>query len=141
MPDINLTAVSASIMSGVAGGLITLTYDVTGLANVTACAWPLIGWAFDPANAINPIPIVMGNPLLTPPATGAILSPPWAHVIDENAIYVPTPISWRGTLGQLLTWLATNNGAHRKIIGQFTVPPLSNAYQTWARANASLIGP
>jgi hypothetical protein len=44
-------------------------------------------------------------------------------------------------IGQLLTWLATNNGAHRKIIAQFTVPPLSNAYNVWARANPSLIGP
>jgi hypothetical protein len=144
MAEINLTAVGSSIMAGAEGGLITMVYDPTGLATVTVCAWPIIGWTFDVSNPINPAPIVMGNPVAVPPATGAILSPPWAHVVNEFAIYIPASSStvggWRGTLGQLLTWLATNNNAKRKIIGQFTVPPLSNAYNDWARANQSLIG-
>jgi hypothetical protein len=127
------------------GGLISCLYDATGLATVTVAAWPIIGWAFDMANPINPAPVVMGNPLTTPPSTGAILSPPWAYVLDENACYVPTTgvvgTGWRGTFAQLLTWLATNNNAHRKIIGQFAVPPLSNAYAQWARDNKALVGP
>jgi hypothetical protein len=133
----------ASVMGELGGGLITFVYDATGLANVTACAWPLVGWVYDLAAPTNPSPIVMGNPIKTPPATGAILSPPWAHVVNEFACYVPDTGNggWRGTFAQLMTWLATNNGAHRKIIGQFTVPPLMNAWTLWSRDNKSLVGP
>jgi hypothetical protein len=141
MPNVSVAAATAPNVLFGTGGLITLTYDATGLATVTVCAWPLIGWITDQANPINSVPVVMGNPLTTPPATGAVLSPQWAQAIDENSIYVPTPTPWRGMLGQFLTWIATNNGAHRKIIGQFTVPPLSNAYNAWARSNPALVGP
>ena len=121
------------------GGLLVMTYDATGLATVHVDGWPLLGWNMDATNPINPQPVTIGNPLAgTPPNTGAIKSPEWAYVVSEDAVYVPD--TWRGTLAEFFTWLATNNGANRKVSTWFTFPRVANAWNIWARENPDLVG-
>jgi hypothetical protein len=123
------------------GGLIVVSYDVTGLATVHIEGWPLVGWDIDPTNPVNPVPITIGNPLVAPPNTGSIISPGWAHYLDDWSVYVPTPPSgWRGSLAQFCTWLATNSGANRLVTGWFTQPNMANAFTRWARENPEFAG-
>jgi hypothetical protein len=114
-----------------------MTYDATGLATVLIEAWPLLAWNIDPANLIAPVPITIGNPIKTPPNTGAIVSPSWVYCIDQYAVYVAD--TWRGTLDEFFTWLVTNNGATRKASALLTFPELVNVWNLWVRENPNLV--
>ena len=74
----------------------------------------LIGWLVDDDMQTDPpFPIAIGS--LPPEAadTAPVLSPQWALV--ENDAVVLVPDKFRGTVDRPTTWLATNNGATRKI--------------------------
>lgn len=133
-----MASVSSTPASGVAG-LLIMTYDATGLESVHVEGWPLIGWQLDDQNPRNPRPITIGDPLAAiPPATGAIESPQWVHITSDNAVYDPD--GWRGTFHELLTWLATNNGATRLVTADVTFPVLVNDWNAWKREHPAWVG-
>jgi hypothetical protein len=65
-----------------------------------------------------------------PPVTAPVLSPQWVHV-HPDMILVPN--IWRGSYQEFFTWLATNNGAARKLYAEFVHPTLIAEWQTWSR--------
>jgi hypothetical protein len=83
-----------------------------------------------------PYPLIVGSLATKAPVTAPIISPQWAKYTDP-AVIVPDVARMR--LGDFLTWLATNNGAHRPVSSWFAVSSgLYNGYVTWARANPEL---
>jgi hypothetical protein len=113
--------------------LLVMTYNTAGDGSVRVEGWPLLGWQYDEANPINPKPITIGNPLVAPPNTGAVKSPQWAYIVTDDAVFVPD--GWRGTIAEFFTWLATNNGASRRVTANLTFPALLNIWNIWAHAN------
>jgi hypothetical protein len=53
-----------------------------------------------------------------------------------DAVYVPD--LWRGTIPDFFTWLATNNGAQRKVRANFKDSRLQYALQLWSTQNPAL---
>jgi hypothetical protein len=124
--------------------IISCNYDPTGLAAVDLFDNPVMGWLIDEtqsARSAVAVPPIVEMPIITgtmPPAaeaTGAILSPQWAHVVADS-VYVPD--AWRGRLSDFFTWIATNNGAQRKVRGNFRNSSLNYALATWAASNPAL---
>ena len=126
--------------------LISCNYDATGLEWVDLFDNPVLGWVVDettlaslpidgPVPPFGEVPIIVGALPPAPAATTPILSPQWAH-FSNGRIYVPN--LWRGTIADFLTWIATNNGANRKVRGNFSDPNLVNVMYEWKAHNAEL---
>jgi hypothetical protein len=115
--------------------LISMNYDPTGLAWVDLFDNPILGWVIDETGAVGPQPAILG--VLPPPApdTAPIFSPQWAHL--QIAVFVPD--LWRGSIHDFFTWLASNNGAERKVRGLFVDGKLSNAWRSWATGHAGQV--
>jgi hypothetical protein len=97
---------------------------------------PVMAWLVDIAGDAVPIPQVLPGLPPPPPNTGSIVSPNWAHYLDG---WVIAPNLLRGRLPDLLTFITTNNGATRKIYGNFVHPRLAIDYAAWAANNPGLI--
>jgi hypothetical protein len=117
--------------------IVSCNYDPTGLEWVDLFDNPALGWLVD-EDTSEAVPVVVGT--APPPAadTGAVLSPTWAHFADES-LYVPDV--WRGQLIDFFTWLATNNGAQRKVRANFRSGRLKTAMEQWGQQNPSLFNP
>jgi hypothetical protein len=100
---------------------------------------PTLGWLVDETSGEPPTPVITGT--LPPPApsdAGAFLSPQWAHLTDSG-IFVPD--AWRGPVYDFFTWIATNNGAKRRVRGNFSDTRLIYALTSWAQQNPALFNP
>ena len=118
--------------------LFSVEYDATGLALATIYDNPLLGWAVDDTTPANPMPVIVGILPTPAPATGPILSPQWAKYY-EGFIFVPN--LWRGAITDFFTWLATNNGATRKLSGRLVTRDGLNAWQAWSQQFPQLVAP
>lgn len=122
----------SSVVEDLASVLV-MTYDPTGTQWVRVSSWPIIAWTYDLSNPVNPKPMTIGNPIKTPPSTGAIASPAWAYCLGPDAVFVSDEFDeWRGTLAEFFDWIATNNGASRKVDAWFTWPALLNVWNKWS---------
>jgi hypothetical protein len=106
-----------------------------------------LGWIVDenmpvpqkPAAPISPqpYPLIIGSFPLPATDTNPIISPQWCKY-DGPALFVPDVL--RSTFSEFLTWLATNNGAHRPLQARFVVhSDLMNGFNDWAAANPDLV--
>jgi hypothetical protein len=96
----------------------------------------VLAWLVDETGATESAPAVVGS--LPPVKTGTdpIKSPQWGH-IRGNSLIVPD--LWRGPIGAFFTWLSTNNGASRKLRGNFLDSKPLNAFNTWAQQNPTMV--
>ncbi len=117
--------------------IVSCNYDQTGLEWVDLFDNPPLGWLVDEATGLT-TPVVTGTLPPKAPATGAILSPQWVHVHIDN-VYVPD--MWRGGGMNFFTWMASNNGAVRKVRGNFMSSSLASALNTWAQQNPGMFNP
>ena len=147
MPDARAPAASSAI-GETAATLLRLDYDATGRASVTILGGPVVSWLVDPTTpTAAPIPIGLAPPPTPPPNTGAIQSPPWAlsygALISQHghlvAVVATPDDSFIGTLPDFFTWLATNNGATRKLSARLGLPTMVNIWNLWARDNPDLV--
>jgi hypothetical protein len=100
---------------------------------------PLAGGSGPPpqvTGAHRPFPLILGSLAAAAPETAPVISPQWAKFADP-IIFVPDIA--RLTLGDFLTWLATNNGARRPIGSMLGLSrPLFNGYADWAAQHPDL---
>jgi hypothetical protein len=107
-----------------------------GLAWVTLRDNQPLAWMVDQNNPTGiPIPVIIGT-LLPAPNTAPIISPPWVQVFSNGQAIVPD--LFRGTLAEMFTWIATNNGATRQIYGDFAATTVAIAWNQWAQNNPAL---
>lgn len=117
--------------------LISCVYDPTnGLDSVMLFDNIVLAWLVDETGALPVQPVILGTLAAPAPPTTPIYSPPWA-ARSGNAEFMIPDIA-RGSPGDLFTFLATNNGAHRPIYANFTDGGLINDFNTWARAHPDL---
>jgi hypothetical protein len=119
-------------------GLITVNYDGTGLEWVDLWDNTVLCWVID-ANAKEQAaePRILGTFPPAAPETSPIISPSWASVAVSGIVYVPD--TWRGRLEDFFTWLATNNGAQRKVIGKgISAQKIRETYRIWASNHPDL---
>src|SRR4051812_26289343 len=119
-------------------GIITLNYDGSGLAWVDLWDNAIIAWVID-ANDVSvaPSPRILGTFPPAPPDTSPVLTPSWAAITRAGNVFIPD--TWRGTFYDFLTWLATNNGAQRKVIGNgLARSRVAETYRTWATNHPNL---
>jgi hypothetical protein len=93
-------------------------------------------WIIDTTNQRKPIPAIIGS--MPPPVaadTAPVKSPLWA-VRDEQVIKVPD--MWRGSIQEFFTWIATNNGATRKVFADFSDVGLAADFAAWVGHNPGL---
>jgi hypothetical protein len=95
----------------------------------------VLGWIIDTAGSNRPIPSIIGSMPPAAPNTGEVRSPLWG-VRDEQVMKVPD--MWRGSLSEFFTFIATNNGASRKLFADFSDIGLAQAFNTWVTANPGL---
>jgi hypothetical protein len=116
-------------------GIITLNYDGSGLGWVDLWDNAIIAWVIDANDvSVGPSPRILGTFPPAPPDTSPVLTPSWAAITRAGNVFVAD--TWRGTFYDFLTWLATNNGAQRKVIGNGLrdQPPEPGAGQLSRRA-------
>ena len=70
-----------------------------------------------------------------PPDTGKVQSPSWGHYTGQT-VFIPN--TKRGPLEEILSWLATNNGAHRPVYANFANRGLNASWNGWKLANPAL---
>jgi len=120
------------------GLIVSIEYDLDD-ATLWARLYDnsLQGWVVDEAAAKLDKPLIIGS-LTTAATTGApIISPQWVSWLAPSII---VPDLWRGSFAEFLTWLATNNGAHRPLEGRFRLATdLYNGWTAWAQANPDLV--
>ena len=92
-----------------------------------------LGWLVDESGGTAPVPLMIGT--LPPAAESDIASPQWGEFVDP---YIAIPDQARMEFSEFLTWLATNNGASRKLGSGLLSPALANHYQQWAALNPDL---
>jgi hypothetical protein len=97
----------------------------------------LQGLIVDETGAAEAKPVIIGQFPLAATATAPILSPQWASFEDPTVV---VPDLLRASLAEFLTWLATNNGAHRPLQARFGLSPnLMNGFAAWANHNPDLV--
>jgi hypothetical protein len=119
--------------------VLSFEYDPTGLAWARLYDNVCLGWLADDADPSNPAPVIIGSMPTPAPATGAILSPQWAHVSAGGGVAVPN--LWRGNGHDFLTWLATNNGARRQLAGRFMAGGFAGIFSSWSFSHPELATP
>jgi hypothetical protein len=83
-----------------------------------------------------PLPIILGSLAKASPDTAPIASPQWGKY-DDPVVFLPD--TGRLGLSEFLTWLATNNGAARRIGSMVALSKsLSDGYQQWAGMHPDL---
>jgi hypothetical protein len=118
--------------------VISLEYDESGL--VWADMWDneVLSWVIDQSGAVQPQPVILGGMQAAVRATDPVASPQWVAVGDGNGNVI-IPNLWRGDLNGLFTYLATNNGATRKLRGNFMRPRIDNQWRLWSNQNPGLV--
>jgi hypothetical protein len=119
-------------------GIITLNYDGSGLGWVDLWDNAIIAWVIDANDvSVGPSPRILGTFPPAPPDTSPVLTPSWVAITRAGNVFVPD--TWRGTFYDFLTWLATNNGAQRKVIGNgLRRSRVAESYRTWATNHPNL---
>jgi hypothetical protein len=92
-----------------------------------------LGWRVDDTGATPPTPVIIGSMPTQSPNTDPILSPLWGQVLPNGQALVPDTI--RGTAEEIFSWIATNNGAKRKVYAAFAASSLAVAWNQWAESN------
>jgi len=98
----------------------------------------LVCWLVDESGAAEPIPAVIGKLPPVRTETAPLESPQWVTSWYGGII---APDLWRGSLDDFFTWLATANGANRRLRGNFMSPAVANAWQVWADRNPERVWP
>jgi len=129
-----------SVIPAMGHWLISVNYDPTGLAWADMFDNVVLGWAVDDATAV-PLPVIIGSLPPAAPATDPVVSPQWANLWEDatGSGNVLIPDIWRGNLMGLFDWLATNNGATRKVRGNFVKDALATAWGQWAAQHPDLV--
>jgi hypothetical protein len=120
--------------------LITIAYDNKGTDWADLKDNHILAWVIDsnePPNPPEPRSITVYPYSENPPITEPIVTPNWA-VGFIDTIYVPD--IFRGSPLEFYTWLATNNGAQRKVGGaNLRNEQLVNTFDQWSRQNPNLV--
>ena len=83
-----------------------------------------------------PLPIILGSLAKLAPDSAPVVSPQWGKY-DEPVIFLPD--TGRLELAEFLTWLATNNGANRRIGSMVALSKsLANGLQQWGTMHPDL---
>lgn len=94
-----------------------------------------IAWEADVGAPV--IPVVVGKlPTDRSADTPPVISPQWVDCSQESVI---VPDLWRGSLYDFFTWLATNNGATRKLRGKFLNNQIVATWESWKARNPNLV--
>ena len=110
--------------------IFSMEYDATFLEWAKPWENTVFGWGVDIADLTHPEPIILGSMGIVPPDTSPIITPYWAWCRAKNDVVV-VPDLWRGNAVEFFIWLATNNGAKRKV-GNATLS-LRSAYDNFRR--------
>lgn len=133
-------AVGDIVVSFPATGDIVISFEYEPESGVLwADMWDnhVLGWVSDLTTGIPAQPVVIGGlPDFPAIDTAPVVTPEWASVRGIEAI---APNQWRGPLYDLFTFLATNNGAQRKLRGNFADATVSNTWDRWAGDHADLV--
>jgi hypothetical protein len=113
--------------------LLSIEYDGTALAWCRVYDNPILGWIVDDTGAVAAKPVIVGQLPTVAAAHPPIVSPQWTKIVGGDSVLVPD--LWRGSLPAFFTWLATNNGANRKVGSRLTTDAALNAWTIWARDN------
>jgi hypothetical protein len=119
--------------------ILIMRYDPTGLAWCELDEAAAVSWVVDAAapTTTQPVPVIIGPWPTPPPNTAPVVSPAW--IAREFAIrFVEPSTATRGDLPTLLTFIATNNGAQRKLWCKFEDWGMATAFQAWATSHPSL---
>lgn len=112
--------------------ILSMNYDPTGLEWVMIFDNACLGWIVDDAGAAPVAPVILGTLPPDPGDTAPIVSPQWAHISGGGVL---VPDVWRGQGDAFLDWLATNNGADRKIGATLTTQAFRGAFESWSYRN------
>jgi hypothetical protein len=83
-----------------------------------------------------PRPVVIGSLPDTAPNTDPVVSPQWA--VRQGLTYFLQDNMARGGSAELFSFLATNNGARRKLYADFADTALRQEFIAWGQANPVL---
>jgi len=137
--------------------VVAIRYDQTGLATADLADYQAVGWRIDdyaagwgfnpltnrwvyvicPPGRTQPQPQLIGDAPFPTPNTGQVVSPPWARV-QSGLCSAP---EFRGSLADFFTFVATNNGAHRLLSGNFLHSNIDNTWKQWSQQNGDLVQP
>ena len=96
----------------------------------------VLGWIVDTTTGGKlPIPVIIGSMPPAAPDTGDVKSPLWG-VRDEAVLKIPD--MWRGSIPEFFTWIATNNGATRKLYADFSDAGLAADFNNWRIGNPGM---
>jgi hypothetical protein len=131
---------TVAVQAALGSAIIGCYYDPTGLAWVSLRDNQTLAWMVDQNNPqAVPTPVVVGTLPTSGPGTGAVVSPPWVQVFPNGQAVVPDV--FRGSIAEMLTWIATNNGAQRQIYGDFNSTVVAIGWNQWAANNPTLVLP
>jgi hypothetical protein len=112
----------------------------------------VLGWTVDMADPGNVLPRINDRLPAPAPDTSPIISPRWAYletrgstvagVIENPWVCLPGPLTtaWRGSMTEFLDFLATNNGAVRKLESKLALSRAAyNTFLEWSRSHLDLI--
>jgi hypothetical protein len=119
--------------------LLSFEYDPTGLEWAILHDNPVLAWVVDEAGTTNPKPIILGS---LPPAaadTGEVLSPAFAAREGGPAGTWFIPDMVRGTASELFNFIASNNGADRKLYANFADTSLIESWNQWVFNNSQAL--
>jgi hypothetical protein len=125
----------AAVPSMANEAVISVNYDPTGLVWADMFDNHVVAWIVDEVEpqSFEPAPRILGSLPPAPPDTAPVLSPQWGLVLSQGMVYVPDQV--RLPVHQFFDWLATNNGARRKLRGLFSQQFLGTTWIDWAAAN------
>jgi hypothetical protein len=120
--------------------VISMDYGPTALDWVDLYDNRCVGWNVDDGLPVahEAVPVIVGQlPTDRSSETAPVISPQWAESTQGGVI---VPDMWRGSLYDFFTWLATNNGAARRLRAKFTLSEADmSAWANWAARNPSLV--
>jgi hypothetical protein len=118
--------------------IVSIEYSENGLDWARLYDNECIAWAVDGSSMpMPPRPSIIGTLPLLAPDTSPILSPQWVKFIG-SAVMVPNV--WRGLPVDFFEWLATNNGASRRLDARFGISgQMHDGFTAFARSNPDLV--
>jgi hypothetical protein len=132
------------ILSTLGGVLLSVEYDSTGLAWCRLYDNQIVGWEVDDTGAGEPQPQIIGQLPTLAPDTAPVLSPQWGAIVGPGGVFAGYPVNppvllpggpgaWRGPFEDFLDWLATNNGAQRRLESRLSISAAAiNSFNRWA---------